>query len=61
MAAISGKKEDIILIGGGGHCRSCIDVIKMEGRFAIRGILDANECLSHPILTHDLFGKEEDI
>jgi hypothetical protein len=26
---IRSKKEDIILIGGGGHCRSCIDVIEM--------------------------------
>ncbi len=57
----SSKKEAIILIGGGGHCRSCIDVIEMEGRFAIRGILAANESLRHPILTHDLLGKEEDI
>jgi sugar O-acyltransferase (sialic acid O-acetyltransferase NeuD family) len=53
--------DHIILIGGGGHCRSCIDVIEMEGRFAILGILDANESLSHPILSHDLLGKEEDI
>jgi sugar O-acyltransferase (sialic acid O-acetyltransferase NeuD family) len=53
--------DHIILIGGGGHCRSCIDVIEMEGRFAILGILDANKSLSHPILSHDLLGKEEDI
>ena len=30
-------KEDLIPIGGGGHCRSCIDVIEMDGRFVIRG------------------------
>ena len=50
------ERETIILIGGGGHCRSCIDVIEEEGRFAIREILDANESLTHPILTHDLLG-----
>jgi sugar O-acyltransferase (sialic acid O-acetyltransferase NeuD family) len=55
------KKEDIVLIGGGGHCRSSIDVIEMEGRFAIRGILDANRSLIHPILSHDFLGTEEDI
>ena len=24
-------KKEIILIGGGGHCKSCIDVIEQEG------------------------------
>jgi len=32
--------EDIILIGGGGHCRSVIDVIESENKFLIRGIVD---------------------
>ena len=30
----------IILVGAGGHCRSCIDVIEQEGRFEILGIVD---------------------
>lgn len=54
-------KEDLILIGGGGHCRSCIDVIEMEGRFSIRGIVDEKEALD-PILTdYPLLGREEDL
>ncbi len=32
--------EKIILIGGGGHCKSCIDVIQAEGRFEIAGIVE---------------------
>jgi len=32
-------KEQIILIGGGGHCKSCIDVIEQKGRFAIAGTI----------------------
>lgn len=55
------KKEDIILIGGGGHCRSCIDVIETEGRFVIRGIVDANSKLQTPILHYSLLGGEENI
>ena len=35
------KKPEIILLGGGGHCRSCIDVIESEGRFEIAGIVDS--------------------
>ncbi len=30
----------IILIGGGGHCRSCIDVIENHGKFKIAGIVE---------------------
>ncbi len=33
-------KPQILLIGAGGHCRSCIDVIEQEGRFTIAGIVD---------------------
>ena len=35
------KKPEIILLGGGGHCRSCIAVIESEGRFEIAGIVDS--------------------
>lgn len=37
------KKLPLILIGGGGHCRSCIDVIEWEDKYTIQGIVDANE------------------
>jgi FlaA1/EpsC-like NDP-sugar epimerase len=33
-------KPKIILIGAGGHCRSCIDVIEQQDRFEILGIVD---------------------
>ncbi len=33
-------REKLLLIGGGGHCKSCIDVIQAEGRFDIIGIVE---------------------
>ncbi len=30
-------------MGGGGHCKSCIDVIEQEGKYKIAGIVDAKE------------------
>ena len=36
------KKPNIILVGGGGHCVSVIDVIENENKFNILGILDSN-------------------
>ena len=32
--------KKIILIGGGGHCKSCIDVIESEKKYTIKGILE---------------------
>tara|TARA_B100000676_G_C18066757_1_gene841476 strand:- start:1840 stop:2427 length:588 start_codon:yes stop_codon:yes gene_type:complete len=50
-------KPDIILIGGGGHCVSVIDVIENENKFKIKGILDLNtknkSVLNYPVLGND--------
>jgi hypothetical protein len=37
--------NSIFLIGGGRHCKSCIDVIEQEGLFDIAGILDKADML----------------
>ena len=54
-------KEDLILIGGGGHCRSCIDVIEMEGRFTILGIVDEKPAQDLTLTDYPLLGREEDL
>lgn len=50
-------KPSLILIGAGGHCKSCIDVIEQENKFIIAGIVDINtsisELLGYPLLGHD--------
>jgi sugar O-acyltransferase (sialic acid O-acetyltransferase NeuD family) len=55
------RKEDLILVGGGGHGRSCIDVIEMEGRFTIRGIVDEKDFLDFEIKNYPLLGRERDL
>lgn len=53
------KKPKIILLGAGGHCRSCIDVIEGEGRFKVAGIVDrigadaSSSLLGYPIIGTD--------
>jgi len=54
-------KEKIILIGGGGHCRACIDVIEQEGRFAIAGIVDVPEKNQHNVLRYPVIGADADL
>ena len=50
-------KPKLILIGAGGHCKSCIDVIEQENKFIIAGIVDINtsisDLLGYPLLGHD--------
>jgi sugar O-acyltransferase (sialic acid O-acetyltransferase NeuD family) len=54
-------KEKIILIGGGGHCRACIDVIEQEGRFTIVGIVDVLEKKQHTVLGYSVIGSDADL
>jgi sugar O-acyltransferase (sialic acid O-acetyltransferase NeuD family) len=53
--------EPIILIGGGGHCSSCIDVIEQEGKYSILGILDLNEKIGQEISGYKIIGVDDDI
>ena len=53
--------NDIILIGGGGHCKSVIDVIEQEGEFKIAGIVDKPELLSSKILGYSVIGNDDDL
>ena len=36
------SKKNIILVGGGGHCISVIDIIENLGEYNILGVLDSN-------------------
>ncbi len=53
--------KEIILIGGGGHCRSVIDVIEQEGRFEIAGIVDKPELLGSNVLGYSVIGNDSDL
>lgn len=55
------SKPKLILIGGGGHCKSCIDVIEQEGRFQIEGILDLPDKVGKEILGYPIIGTDLDI
>ena len=51
----------IILIGGGGHCKSVIDVIEQENKFEIAGIIDKPELLNSKILGYPIIGNDSDL
>lgn len=53
--------KNIILIGGGGHCKSVIDVIEQEGTFKITGIIDKSKSLGTKILGYPVIGNDDDL
>jgi sugar O-acyltransferase (sialic acid O-acetyltransferase NeuD family) len=53
--------EEILLIGGGGHCRSVIDVIEQEKKFHIAGIIDQKELIGEKVLGYPVIGCDEDL
>ena len=55
------NKKQIILIGGGGHCKSCIDVIESEGVFSIAGIVDTKDKIGTEILGYKVFANDDDL
>jgi sugar O-acyltransferase (sialic acid O-acetyltransferase NeuD family) len=54
-------KVPIILVGGGGHCKSCIDVIEQEDKYRIVGIIDLPELAGMKILGYDIIGTDDDL
>ena len=51
----------ILLIGGGGHCRSCIDVIEAEGKYKIVGIVNQPGGNTDPVLGYEVLGDDDDL
>ena len=54
--------KKVILVGGGGHCKSCIDVIENENYYRIVGIIDKKKdkkfLLSYKIFPQSYLNKK---
>jgi len=53
--------KEIILIGGGGHCRSVIDVIELEGKFKVFGVIDKAELFGEKVSGYEIIGSDKDL
>lgn len=54
------KKKPLILVGGGGHCKSVIDVVESTGA-TILGVLDLPENVGQQVLGYPVLGTDDDI
>jgi len=53
--------KKLILIGGGGHCKSCIDVIEATNEFKIVGIIDQKKRVGTSLLSYPIIGTDENL
>ncbi len=51
----------LVLVGGGGHCRSCIDVVEAAGEWRIAAILDVANRVGERVLGHAVTGTDAEI
>ena len=51
--------KKIILIGAGGHCVSCIDVIENQRKFKIVGLIDNNK--KNFLFNYRILGSDKEL
>lgn len=54
-------KQNVLLVGGGGHCHSVIDVIEQQGKYHIYGIIDQKERVGETIMGYKIIGCDDDL
>ena len=53
--------ESLILIGNGGHCRSCIEIIETAGKFNIKGIVVHPKDSAKNFMKYKVLGNDNEI
>lgn len=53
--------NELVLVGGGGHCRSCIDVIETGAAFRIAGIVQPAAAGTADVFGYRVIGSDNDL
>ena len=65
MSDLKMAKLPLLLIGGGGHCRSCIEVVESTGLYEIIGIVEADDFvpdeMPSDLLPYPIVGRDSDL
>jgi len=54
-------KQPILLVGAGGHAKSCIDVIESTNDFAVYGLVGLGEQVGSSIMGYPVLGTDSDL
>ena len=55
------KKTKLLIVGAGGHARSCIDVIHASNRFTIQGLIGLGNQMGQTVLGYPVIGTDNDL
>lgn len=55
------NKQPLLLVGGGGHCVSCVDVIEQMGVYTIVGIVDTADKVGTQLMGYPYIGTDADL
>jgi sugar O-acyltransferase (sialic acid O-acetyltransferase NeuD family) len=53
--------KELLLVGSGGHCRSCIDVVEASGDFRIAGIVSRSDLPGSQVSEYSIIGSDNDL
>jgi len=59
LADSAAARLPLVLLGGGGHCKACVDVVEAAGRWEILGILDLPARVGERVLGYSIVGTDE--
>lgn len=51
----------LLLVGGGGHCRSCIEVIETHDEYEIAGVVLPDTSNTEPVLGYPVLGIDDEL
>lgn len=54
------RGEPVLLVGGGGHCRSVIEVLE-QCKILVAGIVHGNDCAFEPVFSFPPLGRDADL
>jgi sugar O-acyltransferase (sialic acid O-acetyltransferase NeuD family) len=55
------KRREILLVGAGGHARSCIDVIEQGNLYKVAGLIGTIEEVGNEVLGYKVLGSDGDL
>lgn len=53
--------ENIVIIGASGHAKVVLDIVQLEGRYRVVGLVDRFRAAGETLLGYSILGKEEDL
>jgi sugar O-acyltransferase (sialic acid O-acetyltransferase NeuD family) len=61
VVTVTNKRLELILIGGGGHARACIDVIELNGLYKITGLVEKDNVNGKGNFGYPIIGTDKNL